>query len=218
LPSSEGCLGYSLGKRDATVTTHYIGNCQICERDQKLREERLVLHGYLRPGWGHVNGQCPGVGHAAYEHSCEALKAYKAQTEEDLIIVQKHLADLEAGTVTRLVKYERHRGSRDELVEYVCGVTEYYQWIRRVDIEKYETKVRADRIGFEIARCVQRIAKWTKKDIRTVKESVKQYKTFNVTIRSCGKESVHTVNAYTERGARGQFRGHAYVVRVEETS
>lgn len=39
------------------------GTCQICGNAQVVNEYgRLVLHGYKRPGWGNVVGDCPGTG------------------------------------------------------------------------------------------------------------------------------------------------------------
>lgn len=43
------------------LTTRYIGNCQICEGEQKLHDGRMVHHGYKRPGDGQIDGDCPGV-------------------------------------------------------------------------------------------------------------------------------------------------------------
>ena len=58
-------------------TTRYIGNCQICEGDQKLHVGRMVHHGYQRPGDGAIRGDCPGVGQVPYEVSCDLVKSYK---------------------------------------------------------------------------------------------------------------------------------------------
>jgi len=55
-----------------------VGECQICGRSQKLRGGKLVPHGYTRPGWGHVVGNCPGAGYAPYELSCERCASFRA--------------------------------------------------------------------------------------------------------------------------------------------
>ena len=53
-----------------------IGHCGICNNVQKLRNERLVLHGYTRPGYGWIQGSCFGVGYKAWELSPESAVAY----------------------------------------------------------------------------------------------------------------------------------------------
>lgn len=50
--------------------------CQICFREQQTRAQRLVLHGYRRPGFGYIVGECWGVGYAPFEVSCERTKQY----------------------------------------------------------------------------------------------------------------------------------------------
>jgi hypothetical protein len=37
------------------------GTCGVCWGNFKLDAGRMVLHGYQRPGWGHVLGQCSAV-------------------------------------------------------------------------------------------------------------------------------------------------------------
>ena len=53
----------------ATAVTRYLGNCQVCEGDQKLHHGRMVHHGYKRPGDGFI--VCPGVHQVPYEVSCD---------------------------------------------------------------------------------------------------------------------------------------------------
>lgn len=53
----------------------FIGHCQACMGQFHVRANKMVLHGYLRPGTGELLGDCRGVGHAPYELSCELQKA-----------------------------------------------------------------------------------------------------------------------------------------------
>lgn len=53
-----------------------IGTCGICNNIQKLRKGELVLHGYSRPGYGWIQGECFGVGYKAWELSSESGVAY----------------------------------------------------------------------------------------------------------------------------------------------
>lgn len=52
------------------------GECQICERDQALDAAgSLGHHGYKRPGWGFISGDCTGVAHATFP-ATDALEGY----------------------------------------------------------------------------------------------------------------------------------------------
>lgn len=55
------------------------GTCQICFRSQKARSGLLVLHGYKRPGYGYIVGNCWGCGYAPFEVSCERTKQFLAE-------------------------------------------------------------------------------------------------------------------------------------------
>jgi hypothetical protein len=56
------------------------GTCGACLRNIKVEDKPgaklpvMVLHGYRRPGTGHVHGHCLGVGFPPYELSAEATK------------------------------------------------------------------------------------------------------------------------------------------------
>lgn len=49
------------------------GECQICDRVQKLPNNVLSQHGY-KVEFGFFNGVCPGSKHKPYELSCELIK------------------------------------------------------------------------------------------------------------------------------------------------
>src|SRR5271157_2183951 len=79
--------------------TRYIGNCQICEGDQKLHDGLMVHHGYRRPGTGYIVGDCPGVGEVPYEVSCELIKAHVARLKVYVKNRKAYLAALQSGRV-----------------------------------------------------------------------------------------------------------------------
>lgn len=58
-----------------------IGTCAVCLNQQKLRGGTLVLHGYLRPGWGWIDGECDGTRYQPWEVSPEGLEAYVNKLE-----------------------------------------------------------------------------------------------------------------------------------------
>jgi hypothetical protein len=55
------------------------GTCQACFGSFAIRNERMVLHGYQRPGIGYTIGKCWGVNELPYELDCEVTKAWRAQ-------------------------------------------------------------------------------------------------------------------------------------------
>lgn len=75
-------------KRDAETQ-----ECQVCERRQKTRDGKLVHHGYARPGWGHIVGDCYGAGYAPFP-AHDRLDAWLTRVEERLVEMREALADL----------------------------------------------------------------------------------------------------------------------------
>lgn len=60
---------FSLNQKPESATPE--GECQVCMRvDLKVPEEQLIsLHGFTRPGDGHVYGRCPGAQHPPFEQA-----------------------------------------------------------------------------------------------------------------------------------------------------
>lgn len=154
-----------------STTTRHIGNCQICEADQKLHDGRLVHHGYKRPGDGYIVGDCPGVHAVPYEVSCELIKTYKEGVEYHLANKEAFLAKLKAGEVTKLTEL-KYRGAwkKSELVEYSVGVTEAHIWNRVLSHKISEVEGAIRYAKFDIERCTRRIAAWQPLPLRTVEE------------------------------------------------
>lgn len=98
--------------------------CQVCERHQALTKRgRLGNHGYQRPGWGHIVGNCAGVGHKPFPETT-ALVPWLANVQDWLDGATALLAKLEAGEVTKIERretdYTRWEGRRraTKLVTY----------------------------------------------------------------------------------------------------
>jgi hypothetical protein len=53
-----------------------VGVCQICERECAIVRGRISLHGYNRPGYGFITGQCRGSHQPPWSQSCAALAAW----------------------------------------------------------------------------------------------------------------------------------------------
>lgn len=154
------------------MATRYIGNCQICEGDQKLKDGRMVHHGYARPGHGYIVGDCPGVHHVPYEVSCDLVKGYLAGITVHRNNLKSALADLVAGRVTRVVEHRRSGfggGERKEVV-YVKGESPPYEFERALERRKSETESNIRMVEHDMDRCARRIRAWKPMPIRTFEE------------------------------------------------
>lgn len=148
-------------------TTRFLGNCQICEADQKLHGNKMVHHGYKRPGDGYIVGDCPGVHQDPYEVSCELIKVEKTLTEASLAETEAFLSKLTSGQVKHLTKMSPYDGRS---MEFFVGVTDLHTWNRMVRTVTYQTESKVRMLNGLIAHYGERIANWSVKPIRTVEE------------------------------------------------
>jgi hypothetical protein len=85
--------------------------CQICERHQACdKDETLGHHGYKRPGWGFIQGDCMGEGHKPYP-ATDALEKYLTAVESYIERCQKALEILPS---LQELHYEFEHGWRQE--------------------------------------------------------------------------------------------------------
>jgi hypothetical protein len=157
-------LGLPMNDRstpDAPETaTRHVGNCQICEGDQKLHAGlRMVHHGYRRPGDGFIHGDCPGVDEEPYEVSCALIATHKSALQVRLVHLRARLADIQASRVSWFFRGDRAGRALDE---YAVGVTEPYRFARG------EGSIRQTEVT--IARFTARIAAWRPQPVRTIEE------------------------------------------------
>lgn len=70
------------------------GECQVCARKQCLTGGgALVHHGYRRPGYGSIVGDCFGVGHLPYPKT-DALEKYVVALEQEVSRLNDQLANI----------------------------------------------------------------------------------------------------------------------------
>ena len=81
------------------------GTCGVCEQRYKVRDQKVVLHGYKRPGDGYIDGRCFGEGRLSWEVSAEPAQLFLVEVirPRHSKLVQR-LADFDAGRVTSLVR------------------------------------------------------------------------------------------------------------------
>lgn len=191
-----------------TVTRH-VGNCQLCERDQKLTDGgHMVHHGYKRPGHGNIEGDCPGVGKLPYEVSCEAIKTYLDGLRNQLAFVRTRLGQFARGEVlefSRLVwgRPGRHHNARMELQDYAVGVTDPFIFADGLRCLKGELQSSDSQLTHAIARCEVRIAHWTPKPVRTVEEEARKAQA-DKDARKAEREAARAVRAAKAAATRAK--------------
>lgn len=168
------------------TTTRYVGTCAVCEGRIKVRGGTLVHHGYRRPGFGFIVGDCFGVKMAAHETSPETAKAYLGEVILPTLDVRIQMtARVETATVLTYT-YERRLAMHQKvpvMIEVKQGdVRTYHQDevtkdnhgipsfddVRRVQLANLESGIRS--LEGERTRLTNLIDTWTKRDLTTVEE------------------------------------------------
>lgn len=154
-----------------TMKTRFVGQCPVCEGDFKLRDGRLVHHGFERPGDGMIHGDCFAVGYEPYEVSCESSKLYRAKVEALKASEVEYLSKLQNGTIVELYVEKRvtftGRGGGVVKVEKATDPDQFANVLRS---KIWETDARISSADREIARMTKLIDAWTLKPVRTFEE------------------------------------------------
>lgn len=184
------------------TVTREIGNCQFCERDQKLHKRTMVHHGYERPGDGWIHGDCPGVKCAPYELSCDDLKAYLPRLRDALVGHRAWLARLVSGAVHEMTEIHWHT---KEIRHYYLSTCTSWKWeeLERSAISRARGGV--DRTEHTIARLEARIAAWKLADIRTVTEPSPEAKRAATRARAEAKAKLRAEALERMRAARAKM-------------
>lgn len=88
------------------------GMCQVCFRDFGLRNGRLNLHGFQRPGDGQLDGQCLGARHLPFQVSCDVTRSVLADTHAT---IQWHRGDLAAADTVETLEFLNRDTGRYEM-------------------------------------------------------------------------------------------------------
>jgi hypothetical protein len=85
------------------------GTCSWCRRTIALtKDQRMVHHGYERPGWGMQTASCSGISYKCLEVSDEGLRAMLAAYTARLAGTRKELTDLP--NLKQVVRKDRWSG------------------------------------------------------------------------------------------------------------
>ena len=127
----------------------FLGECQICEGKFKTTADgHVALHGYKRPGDGHIRDRCPGEGSFAYERSrdmippmIELYKNEESKHRETLSKIErgtlayffesvgwrKPLVEVTPADPLWVSKLERYRCSQDAILRQAAHRREHYE-------------------------------------------------------------------------------------------
>jgi len=157
------------------TVTRYIGKCPVCEGDFRLHKLTMVHHGYKRPGYGEIVGDCFGVGYPPYELSTEGTEHYLAAVERGIAGNERMLAELtnDPQSVTVLKMKVTGFGRRDyEPVTYTPA--DGYEFRSALQSKIREVERSQERLRDEQRRCEHLIRDWVKRPVRTEEEDMAQ--------------------------------------------
>jgi len=96
------------------------GSCPCCFGLYKLDSEgKMVHHGYERPGYGYIVGDCFGVGYLPFEISPEGTKDFAVALTKRKDNLAEYLDKLNSGKVTSLPEEVTEGYGRDRVTKIV---------------------------------------------------------------------------------------------------
>lgn len=127
--------------------------CQICEHRQcKDSRGKLVHHGYLRPGYGQIEGDCPGVGYLPYPET-DALAWYLRVVTNGAAETITALAGLpDRQEIVKTVTWPRL-----QVLTIKVSEVDAYTWKKTVEELKWKLETKLRRLRDEVARVTKRI-------------------------------------------------------------
>ncbi len=180
----------------ADLSTRFLGWCPVCERDIKVRDNRLVHHGYQRPGHGYIVGDCFGVGYEPYELSktccndflrfiLSRIKMYADNLrvlespngpeylyfEHYDIETRKYIRDRSGNTVTIKLTHDAADALAAQLPSYE---SRRYSWedVLRTTITQMRSQLDSwDREGKRIEALIEA---WRRQPLRTFEEEIQR--------------------------------------------
>jgi hypothetical protein len=85
------------------LTEDFIGTCQYCLGEYKVNaRKQVVLHGYQRPGYGHIIGNCQGVGHAPFEYEKKLTEQRIVSMKDDIAKLDRQIKMIDSGKVDKV--------------------------------------------------------------------------------------------------------------------
>jgi hypothetical protein len=161
-----------------TIKTRYLGICPVCQKEYKLNQgvnpseaHRLVHHGYQRPGYGYIVGDCFGVGYPAYQLSKLGCEEYLTAVQSQLERERKNLQDIDSGAAKEAWVKRRVSFGQSELVRVTAEDPKFIEALKIFRVMVEATVVQCER---EIKRMGKLIAEWQPKEPRTIEEATQE--------------------------------------------
>lgn len=158
------------------TATRYLGTCPVCYREQKLHKMAMVHHGYQRPGYGYIQGDCFGVGWAPFERSPDGTIAYVERALQPMLERSElYLQRLQEGLVTELSvpdysKPPTRFGRETKKITPADG----YRFEQEVRNQITHTQSLIRQLTSDIAERTERVRTWRESPIKTEEEVLQQ--------------------------------------------
>jgi len=155
-------------------TTRYLGTCAACQREIKVRDGKLVHHGYKRPGIGYIVGDCLGAGGLPHELSPVVAQAVLKGARGAIQRNERLLHELPRTDTLPKQITERGRGAWAPIVRKWIEVARddvddtEWAWLYRRRYSQLERELKFWQE--EAERAGQWVRDWTLQPLRTVKE------------------------------------------------
>lgn len=168
---------------DDDLRTRFVGTCPVCQKRQKLHDNKLVHHGYQRPGHGSIVGDCYGVGYEAYELSTKGCEEYREHAKGIEASHAEMLAKLESGETRTLHVLKRKYLGMGEYKNYTVTLSadsadakEVLDFEEELASQIAQQKAEVKGWKFEQERMTKLITAWTLKPIITWQEHLEVVK------------------------------------------
>ncbi len=157
------------------TSTRFLGLCPICERDIKVRDDRLVHHGYRRPGDGEIHGDCFGVNYPPYELSPDAAVDYAFRVAAPMVTHRERAVQYlgeppyNPPTLSFTVGYKFGLPIKEAKTQ---DQVDRYEWEHQLKMSRVNAANALEWAEEDLMRLERLIAKWEPSPLREVEEEV----------------------------------------------
>lgn len=140
------------------MATRQIGTCGFCDRQQRVQQDKLVLHGYQRPGTGYTVGRCPGAKNPPFELSPITAQIGVDHYNYEVEYLKDKLASYKRDPLSILINVTRIDLATHKILPKMIPITEwaeaeykgldeerrkqYFQAKVETELKKVETEIR----------------------------------------------------------------------------
>lgn len=144
----------------------YLGNCQECEKDHKVRDGLMVHHGYTVEN-GSFQNDCCGILRQPYELSCEIVKANLDALHQKIHNTNLALQAFDRGEVKIVHRTISNWNKPDEVVTFT---PESLTWEYELRLSRDRVKVELERLKRTAGHLKSRVENWKLLPLREIAE------------------------------------------------